>query len=158
MALADGALYGIESFENLWDMSIPDGDNALPLRWKDEVLLLPVIRNATIAHGVTNARLPKRTLKGSSSRYYIHQDILAQQRFMQYAAHWARSSMVSDPGVLKFRVYMSLTIYFVERYSEVQGSQHINQSMHVHTCRRQEIAHQLERMPSELNYCHDCFD
>ena len=32
MALADGALYGIESLEDLWDMSIPDGDDALLLR------------------------------------------------------------------------------------------------------------------------------
>ena len=32
------------------------------------------------------------------------------------------------------------------------------QSMHVYTCRRQEIAHKLERMPSELIYCYDCFD
>lgn len=30
--------------------------------------------------------------------------------------------------------------------------------MHVHTCRRQEIAHKLERMQSELIYCYDCFD
>lgn len=63
MALADGALYGIGSFEDLWDMSIPDGDDALALRWKDEVLQLPIVRNAVKAYGVTNAPLPKATFE-----------------------------------------------------------------------------------------------
>ena len=61
MAIGDGALHGISSLEDLWDMSIPDGDEALPLRWKDEVLQLPIVRNATMAHGVTDAPLPEAT-------------------------------------------------------------------------------------------------
>ena len=63
LALADGALYGIESSEDLWDMSIPDGDDALPLRWKDEFLQLPIVRNATKAHGLTSAPLSKATFE-----------------------------------------------------------------------------------------------
>lgn len=32
MALADKAFYGIESATDLWDMTIPDGDDAVRLR------------------------------------------------------------------------------------------------------------------------------
>ena len=63
IALADGALYGIGSTEDLWDRDILDGDDALPLRWKDEVLELPIVRNAIKAHGVTNTPLPKLTFE-----------------------------------------------------------------------------------------------
>lgn len=63
MALADKALYGIESAADLWDMNIPDGDDALRLRWKDEALQLPILRNATKADGVTNEPLPQATFE-----------------------------------------------------------------------------------------------
>lgn len=63
MALVDSALYGIESFEDLCRMSIPSGDDALPLRWKDEILQVPIVRNATKAGGVTNTPLPKATFE-----------------------------------------------------------------------------------------------
>ena len=33
----------------------------------------------------------------------------------------------------------------------------VRRSIHVHTCRRQELVCQLERMPSELLYCYDCY-
>lgn len=59
MALADKAFYGIESATDLWDMTIPDGDDAVRLRWKDEVLQLPILRKATKTDGVTNQPLPK---------------------------------------------------------------------------------------------------
>ena len=63
MALADKALYGIESAANLWDMNIPDGEDALRLRWNDEALQRPILRNATKAHGVTDEPLPKATFE-----------------------------------------------------------------------------------------------
>lgn len=47
---------------------------------------------------------------------------------MRYAAHWARSSMVSNSDVLTSQICTSLTIWFAESYTEVQRSQHINQS------------------------------
>ncbi|KAL9637832.1 MAG: hypothetical protein Q9164_001951 [Protoblastenia rupestris] len=108
IALADGALYGIESIEDLWDRDIPDGDDALPLRWKDDVLELPVVRNATKAHGVTNIPLPKLTF----------------ERILK--------SVLNLPGY-----FGTATIHAIrralgkkvdERYTEVQSSQHINQS------------------------------
>lgn len=40
-------------------MTIPDGDDAVRLRWKDEVLQLPILRKATKTDGVTNQPLPK---------------------------------------------------------------------------------------------------
>ena len=63
MALADRALYSIESFKELWDMRIPNSNKALHLRWKDELLQMPIIRNAIKQHGVTDAPLPKATFE-----------------------------------------------------------------------------------------------
>ncbi|KAI9807092.1 MAG: hypothetical protein M1825_005809 [Sarcosagium campestre] len=108
MALADSALYGIESLEDLWDMSIPDGENALPLRWKDEVLQLPVVRNATIAHGVANAPLPKRSFER------IFKAVLKSSGYVGTATVHA--------------IRRALSKKLDERYTEVQRSQHINQS------------------------------
>ena len=44
-------------------MSNPDGDDALPLRWKDNILQMPIVRNATMADGVIDTLLPKATFE-----------------------------------------------------------------------------------------------
>ena len=44
-------------------MRIPDSNNALHLRWKDELLQTPIIRNATKQHSVTYELLPKATFE-----------------------------------------------------------------------------------------------
>ena len=44
-------------------MRIPDSDDALHLRWKDELLQTPIIRNATKQYGVTDEPLPKATFE-----------------------------------------------------------------------------------------------
>ena len=64
MALADEALYGIQSAADLWDMNIPEGDTVLRLRWKDEVLQLPILRNATKFHGLSDRPLAQSSFEG----------------------------------------------------------------------------------------------
>lgn len=54
MTLANKAFYGIESATDLWNMIIPDGDDAVRLRWKDEVLQLSILRKVIKTDGVTN--------------------------------------------------------------------------------------------------------
>lgn len=61
MALADNAIWGVDSFKDLWQLQIPQGEDELILRWNDSVEALPILRNATMQHGVTEEPLPKRT-------------------------------------------------------------------------------------------------
>lgn len=62
MALADNAIWGIDPFEDLWQLHIPPGEDELILRWKNDAIeALPILRNATMQHGVTEEPLPKRT-------------------------------------------------------------------------------------------------
>ncbi|KXH50844.1 hypothetical protein CNYM01_12925 [Colletotrichum nymphaeae SA-01] len=45
MALADGALENIDSWDDIHQIKIPDGKDHVSLRWKDEALKLPVLRH-----------------------------------------------------------------------------------------------------------------
>ncbi|KAL6713000.1 hypothetical protein ACLMJK_009396 [Lecanora helva] len=89
-------------------MSIPDGDDALPLRWKDEVLELPIVRNAIKAYGVTNAPLPKATFER------ILKSVLNLSGYFGTATVHA--------------IRRALGKKLDGNYTEVQRSQHINQS------------------------------
>lgn len=89
MALADNAIWGIDSFEDLWQLQIPLGEDELILRWKnDSIEALPILRNATMLHGVTEEPLPKRTfdriLKSvfSLSGYFGHATVHAIRRYL----------------------------------------------------------------------------
>jgi len=53
LALADRAFWGIKLPEELWQLLI--------LRWTDSAENLPILRNATMQHGVSDEPLPKRT-------------------------------------------------------------------------------------------------
>ena len=61
LAIADHAIWGVDTLDDLWQLQIPDGDNELPLRWNDSVKDLPILRNATMRDGVTNEPLLKRS-------------------------------------------------------------------------------------------------
>ena len=61
LALADGALQGIDSIEDLWQIRICEGDDELPLRFKDRIKALPILRNATMKDGMTTDPLSKST-------------------------------------------------------------------------------------------------
>ena len=67
LALADRAIQGITSAEDLWELQIPDGEDELPLRWTDDAEHLLILRNATMQAGVSEEPLSKATLVKSSS-------------------------------------------------------------------------------------------
>ncbi|KAK3896489.1 hypothetical protein C8A05DRAFT_20540, partial [Staphylotrichum tortipilum] len=49
MAIADGALFGIHSLDDLWEQRIIDGDNEMPLLWNESASALPIARR--VEHG-----------------------------------------------------------------------------------------------------------
>lgn len=61
LALADKAIFGVNSVEDLWQLQIPSGENELILRWNDSVKGLPILRNATMQQGVSEEPLSKKT-------------------------------------------------------------------------------------------------
>jgi len=58
MALADGALFGVESVDDLQKKEIPPGENELILRYH-ESLKKPILRKCTKAGGVMDEPMPK---------------------------------------------------------------------------------------------------
>lgn len=63
MAIADGALFGIESLDDLQKMEIPSGENELVLRYREAVSVKPILRKCTMAGGVTDEPMPKAAFK-----------------------------------------------------------------------------------------------
>ena len=61
MAIADKALWGYDSLNDLQRQKIPPGDDVLPLRWDEAALDRPVLRKRTKADGVTEERMPNST-------------------------------------------------------------------------------------------------
>lgn len=61
LAIADQAIWGMNTLDDLWQLKTPDGEDELPLQWNDSVIHLPILRNATMRDGVTNEPLLKRT-------------------------------------------------------------------------------------------------
>ncbi|EXJ95819.1 hypothetical protein A1O1_00943 [Capronia coronata CBS 617.96] len=69
LAFADGALYGYDTFADLRQQVIPPDRDEIPLRFKDEVLDLPIARKCTKKDGVTNDPMSQnqfRTISQSS--------------------------------------------------------------------------------------------
>jgi Protein of unknown function (DUF3435) len=63
MAIADRAIFGINSIEDLYEQNIPAGQDEFHLRWNKSVPELPVLRNATMKDGVLTEPLPKSTFE-----------------------------------------------------------------------------------------------
>jgi hypothetical protein len=61
IAVADNALYDIESVEDLLKMEIPAGQDEIDLIFKESVLDLPILRNCTKEKGTTEEIMPKST-------------------------------------------------------------------------------------------------
>ena len=64
MAMADGALFGYDTFTNLQEQEIPVGESELVLRFKDSVLDKLILRKYTKASGITDEPMPKYTFTG----------------------------------------------------------------------------------------------
>jgi Protein of unknown function (DUF3435) len=77
MALADGALFGVESVDDLQKKEIPPGENELILRYHESFLKKPILRKCTKAGGVMDEPMPKSAFLGiwwsnASNAGYFH--------------------------------------------------------------------------------------
>jgi hypothetical protein len=82
MAIADKALYGIESLEDLLKMEIPA---ELKLIFKDTVLDLPILRRWTKEKGTTEEIMPKSAFLRAMMRktgYFCGTSIRAIRRYV----------------------------------------------------------------------------
>ena len=61
MAVADKALDGVETLQDLQQIKIPAGEEAMILPWKESVQNLPILRQVTMEHGVTEEPWAKTT-------------------------------------------------------------------------------------------------
>jgi hypothetical protein len=61
MAIADKALFGFNSVDDLWWQEFITGEDELPLRWNKSVEDLPILRNVTMEEGVTEDPMSKWT-------------------------------------------------------------------------------------------------
>lgn len=59
MAIADGALFGYNSLDDIRQQVIPSGEDEVILRFKDSALERPILRKCTQAGGVTDDPMPK---------------------------------------------------------------------------------------------------
>jgi hypothetical protein len=59
MAIADGALFGYDTLDDLRQQVIPAGKDEVILRFKESALDQPILRKCTKAGGVTNDPMPK---------------------------------------------------------------------------------------------------
>ena len=59
MAIADDALFGYESLDDVRKQRIPVGEDELVLRFKDSALEQPVLRQCTKTGGVTDEPMPR---------------------------------------------------------------------------------------------------
>jgi hypothetical protein len=59
MAVADGALFGYDSLDNVRQQVIPAGQDEVILRFKDSALERHNLRKCTKAGGVANNPMPK---------------------------------------------------------------------------------------------------
>ena len=59
LAIADGALFGFQSLDDIRKQEIPPGENELILRYNDAAVDRPVLRKYTKAKGVTGEPISK---------------------------------------------------------------------------------------------------
>jgi hypothetical protein len=60
MAVADSALFGIESLDDLQKLEIPPGEEELILSFKESALDRPILRKCTKEKGTTEEKMPKK--------------------------------------------------------------------------------------------------
>jgi hypothetical protein len=60
MAVADSALFGIESLDDLQKLEIPPGEEELILGFKESALDRPILRKCTKEKGTTEEKMPKK--------------------------------------------------------------------------------------------------
>ena len=123
LAFADQAFWGIDSPEDLWQLQIPPDDNELVLRWRESAKYLPILRNATKTKGVTKEPLPRKTLERivksalTTSGFFGEATIHVIRRYLGKQVH-GKSHVMNR---------LLCILMNLERYTEVELSQHITQ-------------------------------
>ena len=105
MVVADGALFGYKTLNDVCRQEIPAGENELILRYKEFALKQPILRKCTKANGVTKEPMPKSAFTnifGSTLRNLGY--------FCAISIHVIRRQLGKKID---------------ERYTEVQRSQHL---------------------------------
>ncbi|KAN0085538.1 AdoMet-dependent rRNA methyltransferase [Elaphomyces granulatus] len=108
MAIADKALFGFNSVDDLWRQESITVENELPLRWNKSVEDLPILRNVTMEEGVTEDPMSKWTL------------LRIFRSTLRNAGYFCGSS------IHQIRRYLGKKVD--EKYTETERSQHITQS------------------------------
>jgi hypothetical protein len=107
MAIADGALFGYETLDDVQRQEIPAGENELILRFKKSALKKPILRQCTKAHGLTEEPMSRSAFT----------DIL--RCTLGNAGYFCSTSIHAIRRQLGKKVD--------ERYTPVQRSQHLTQ-------------------------------
>ena len=85
LAFLDHALFGYDTPEELFEQRIPEGDNELPLRWRDEALERCIVRNIS-GNTVTEDPLTKESFSplfrqvANNAGYFVTPTIHAMRR------------------------------------------------------------------------------
>ncbi|KAN0069234.1 Protein of unknown function (DUF3435) domain containing protein [Elaphomyces granulatus] len=108
MAIADDALFGYESLEDVRAQEIPSGKDELILRFKDSALERPILRRCTKTGGVTSDPMPK------SSFTAILKSTLTNAGYLY------------GPSIHAIRRQLGKEVD--KRYTAVQRSQHLTQA------------------------------
>jgi hypothetical protein len=117
MAFDDNALFGFDCLDDLWQQEIPLSDNELILRWNDSALEKKIVRMS-----ISKFReIFKSTLRNAG--YFVGGSIHQIRRCL--------GKKVDGKLVNAWKLFSPsffLTFSFLERYTEVERSQHILQS------------------------------
>ena len=109
MAVADSALFGIESLDDLQKLEIPPGEEELILGFKESALDRPILRKCTKEKGTTEEKMPKKAFLRIFAAMMKKAGYFVERRFMPSGGIWARRSTVSHtPRSLSWRLHFLL--------------------------------------------------
>jgi hypothetical protein len=100
MAIADGALLGYETLDDLQRQEIPAGENEIPLRFNKSALNQLILRKCTKARGETDEPMPRSAFVNISVALSKMLVTSARRQSTQSVASLVRRSM---NGTLKCR-------------------------------------------------------
>ena len=114
LALADKAIHGIDSLEDLWQLQIPPDESELILRWRDSAKYSPILRNATKDEGVSTEPLAKSTFQG------IVKSVLKSSGFFGAATvHFIRRYLGKK---VNGKLICCTVFAFTDKHREIHGS------------------------------------
>jgi hypothetical protein len=140
MAVADGALFGIESLDDLQKLEIPPGEEELILSFKESALDRPILRKCTKEKGTTEEKMPKKAFLRifaammKKAGYFCGTSIHAVRRNLgkkvDGKSHSSKPLLASSLSSLRPAAFAPANWLTLcpERYSAVQRSQHLTQA------------------------------